>query len=58
MHFGNKLDWYSSKKDSKAKRILYKREADIYNLEKREEIFQWMVEMFDKLHKALKIAGE
>ncbi|MBQ8784613.1 MAG: DUF4268 domain-containing protein [Alphaproteobacteria bacterium] len=58
IHFGNKLDWYSSKNNSKAKRILYKRKAEFYNQEKYDENFQWMIDAFDRLHKALKIAGE
>lgn len=57
-HFGAKLDWYSSRQNSVAKRILYKREAEIYNLGKREEIFKWMVEVFDRLYDALDLVGE
>lgn len=56
--FGAKLDWYSSKKDSKAKRILYKHECDIFNPAKQEEHFAWMIDKFDKLFNALVKAGE
>ena len=41
-----------------AKRILYRREAEIYNLGEREEIFEWMIKVFDKMYKALELVGE
>lgn len=37
--FGDKLDWYSSRKGSETKRIIYKREADVFNPSKQEEYF-------------------
>lgn len=51
--FGDKLDWYSSREKSNAKRILFKREADIFNPEKQYELFAWMLEKFDLLVDAL-----
>ncbi len=30
--FGDKLDWYSGREGSEAKRIIYKREADVFNV--------------------------
>lgn len=57
-HFGYALDWYSSKEKSVAKRIIYKREADIYNPEKQTELFAWMIETFDLLYNALEYSNE
>ncbi|MDO5406522.1 MAG: DUF4268 domain-containing protein [Eubacteriales bacterium] len=56
--FGDKLDWYSSKRNSVAKRILYKRECEIFNPAKQQELFSWMIAKFDELCSALVIAGE
>lgn len=56
--FGNKLDWYSSKKDSVAKRIIYKYECEIFNPKKQAEIFSWMIDKYDELCYALTMAGE
>ncbi len=56
--FGDKLDWYSSREKSNAKRILFKREADIFNPEKQDELFAWMLDKFDELYNALVKAGE
>lgn len=56
--FGEKLDWYSSREKSKAKRIIYKREADVFNQAKQEEYFEWMIEKCDALRNALIQAGE
>lgn len=56
--FGHKLDWYSSRENSTAKRILYKYECDIFNSQKQPEIFDWMIEHYDKLCNALSVAGE
>lgn len=56
--FGDNLDWYSSPKNSVAKRIIYKKEADIFDESKKEEIFDWMIEIFDRLKKALVFVEE
>lgn len=56
--FGDEFDWYSSKKNSTARRIIYKLDAEYFNEEKQPEIFAWMVEHFDKLKSALEAAGE
>jgi len=52
-YFGDKLDWYSSKKGSSAKRIIYKKEFDIFNPSKQEELFNWILQKYDLLHNAL-----
>lgn len=57
-YFGDVFDWYSSRKNSVAKRILYKHEADIFNEAKQLEIFQWMIKAYDKLYSSLKSVGE
>lgn len=56
--FGDKLDWYSSREGSEAKRILYKRTADVFNPSKQEEYFAWMIEKCDELSNALVHVGE
>ncbi len=56
--FGDKLDWYSSKKNSVAKRIIYKHECEIFNPKKQYEIFSWMIDKYDELSNALAGAGE
>jgi hypothetical protein len=56
--FGDKLDWYSSREKSNAKRILFKREGDIFNPEKQDELFAWMLDKFDELYNALVEVGE
>ncbi len=52
-YFGDKLDWYSSKKGSSAKRIIYKKEFDIFNPSKQEELFNWILQKYDLLQNAL-----
>lgn len=56
--FGDKLDWYSSRKNSVAKRIVYKRECEIFNPDKQEYLFSWMIGKFDELCNALVEVGE
>lgn len=56
--FGNKLDWYSSREKSSAKRIIYKKNAEIFNVTKQNEIFMWMIEKFDALTTALRNINE
>lgn len=56
--FGYELDWYSSKESSVAKRIRYVQEAEIFNMEKQDELFAWMIEMYDRLYTALDAVGE
>lgn len=58
MMFGNKLDWYSSREKSSAKRIIYKKNAEIFNVTKQNEIFMWMIEKFDALTNALRNINE
>lgn len=56
--FGDKLDWYSSKQGSIAKRIIYKRESEIFNPIKQQELFAWMIDKYDGLCNALVAADE
>ena len=56
--FDDKFDWYSSKAGSIAKRILYRKEYDIFNPSKHTDIFEWMIEKYDLLHNALIAVGE
>lgn len=56
--FGNKLDWYSSREGSEAKRIIYKHEVDVFNPSKQEEYFAWMIDKYDELSNALIQVGE
>ena len=56
--FGDKLDWYSSRQGSEAKRIIYKRDADVFNPSKQEEYFAWMIDKCDELSNALVQVGE
>ncbi len=56
--FGGKFDWYSSKKGSTAKRIVYKHECEIFNPNKQLELFAWMIDKFDELCNALVKVGE
>ena len=56
--FRNKLDWYSSREKSSAKRIIYKKNAEIFNVTKQNEIFMWMIEKFDALTNALRNINE
>lgn len=56
--FGDKLDWYSSREKSTAKRIIYKHECEVFNPGKQDEIFVWMIDIFDKLKSALIAVGE
>ena len=56
--FGHEFDWYSSKENSEAKRIIYKEKADIFAVEKQDKLFEWMIEKFDFLKDALISVGE
>lgn len=56
--FGDKFDWYSSREGSEAKRIIYKREADVFNPSKQAEYFAWMIDKCDELSNALVQVGE
>ena len=51
--FGDKLDWYSSRQNSMAKRIIYKREGELFNPNKQKELFSWMIDRFNDLKNAL-----
>ena len=56
--FGHELDWYSSRESSVAKRIVYKREMDIFNTNQQPDIFAWMIDTYDRLYAALEAVGE
>jgi hypothetical protein len=51
--FGAPLEWYTSRKKSIAKRILYSEEKDIHNPELYQQHFEWLINHFDKLKNAL-----
>ena len=57
-YFGYELDWYSSRDSSVAKRIVYKREMDIFNTDQQPDIFAWMIDKYDRLYAALEAVGE
>ena len=56
--FGDKLDWYSSRENSDAKRIVYKRECNVFDPTLQLELFTWMIEKFNALYNALVDVGE
>lgn len=53
--FGTSLEWYTSRKKSIAKRILYSEEKDVHNAEYYKEHFVWLISHFDKLKVALDV---
>lgn len=56
--FGDKLDWYSSRGGSNAKRIIYKKECNVFDAALRVELYFWMIDKFNKLCNALSTVGE
>lgn len=50
---GFKLDWYSSKRESKAKRILYSKSTDVFNPSLYIDHFTWLITTVDKVKEAL-----
>ena len=56
--YGSKLEWYTSRKTSVAKRIIHAIEADVINSEQYLENFNWLITQFDKLKYALEEADE
>jgi len=50
---GFSLEWYTSRKESVSKRILFSFETDIYNVEMYHQHFDWLIDHFDKLKGAL-----
>ncbi len=56
--FGDKLDWYSSRERSNAKRIVYKKECNVFDSALRVELYFWMIDKFNKLCNALSTVGE
>lgn len=47
------MEWYTSRKNSVAKRVLYSTTTDLYNKAKYKESFEWLINSFDKLKNAL-----
>ncbi|MGO4107891.1 DUF4268 domain-containing protein [Paenibacillus sp. YAF4_2] len=47
--YGEKLEWYTSREKSTAKRILHSLDADIHNPELYQQHFQWLITQLDKL---------
>ena len=56
--YGSKLEWYTSRKTSVAKRIIHAIEADPFNPEQYLENFNWLITQFDKLKNALEEVDE
>lgn len=56
--FGDKLDWYSSRQGSEAKRILYKKECNVFDPATQVEHFTWLIEKFVAMYNALKEVNE
>ena len=56
--FGDSLEWHTSRENSVAKRILYKMEADYFNESEQANIFEKMIDTFDRLKKSLDSIGE
>ncbi len=56
--YGSKLEWYTSRKTSVAKRIIHVVEADVFNSEDYLENFNWLITQFDKLKYALEETDE
>lgn len=52
---GYKMEWYTSRKNSIAKRVLYSTTTDLYNKERYKENFEWLINSFDKLKNALEL---
>jgi hypothetical protein len=51
--YGYPLEWYTSRKTSKARRILHSVQAEIHNPELYPDHFEWLISRFDKLKSAL-----
>ena len=51
--YGASFEWYTSKENSIAKRILHSVNADVHNLEHYPQHFQWFIAQHDKLKAAL-----
>lgn len=51
--YGSKLEWYTSRETSTAKRILHSIETDVFNQELYLTNFEWLISQFDKLKVAL-----
>jgi len=50
---GFSLEWLTSRKNSVEKRILYSIEADVHNQDLYVQHFNWLIDHFDRLKKAL-----
>ncbi|GEN57199.1 hypothetical protein GCM10012290_18790 [Halolactibacillus alkaliphilus] len=50
---GFNLEWYTSRKTSVHKRVLYSTTTDLYDKSKYQESFNWLITHFDKLKEAL-----
>ena len=52
---GFPLEWYTSRKQSYAKRIFYSVDADIHNPDLYNQHFEWIISHYDKLKDALTV---
>ena len=55
--FGDKLEWYTSRKNTKSKRVIYSKTTEIYNGNYNTDNFNWFIECCDKLKEAIEISG-
>lgn len=52
---GFELDWYTSKEDSVAKRVLYSSTTDLRDRSNYHQNFDWLISHYDKLKRALDV---
>ena len=52
---GYKMEWYTSRKNSVAKRVVYSTTTDLYDKDKYKDSFEWLINSFDKLKNALEL---
>lgn len=56
--YGSSLEWYTSRENSVAKRILHSIDADVHNSDLYRKHFDWLIAQFDKLRYALETADK
>ena len=56
--FGDKLIWDSSRDSATHKSIRYNMDADVFGADDKDALYQWFIDMFDKVISSLEAAGE
>lgn len=56
--FGDSLNWEYSKSTGQTRSIVIEEKANAYNLSEQPKIFDWIIDHFDRITKALSVAGE